>query len=411
MIFSKDSVFYRKAVALIEEFIADGKKTVDDLGKNDKAYLYIKNSKVYNEKGEALKLDEIFELLGYPRKRKVSLDVREDLIKEINDYINNGGSFHIPRKQLPFYSKLHTYSKILARKGIFLTHEEIMKNDLGFKEYSETYYRYSGVEKLKNYRDDDGYVDSYRRDKVMFDYIIDVAVSLEIPYYLVITLLANENARSYYMSVDKLKFVKIQLENYLKIHGSFIGLKRKDKSLYYAFDHLTRYYSDGNETLFSKKEWLALFGLDDAENRFKASKEDEYIDVTEIMSKLKMKHGDNKFYCKDIDINDYRKIIKKSVRMGIPVPELFKLYGLNVEGTKAERLTQTKVKEIPYLDEMKKRRDEIIKSKLKKDLCKEEIFEIRVGAVKQVYREYKDLLNSYLPESEIEEISEVTDEV
>ena len=108
----------------------------------------------------------------------------------------------------------------------------------------------------------------------------------------------------------------------------------------------------------------------------------------------------------------YGRVIRKSVQMGIPVSELFKSYGLNVEGKNNERLAQVKVTKIPYLAEMKRRRDEILNEKLTPDMCKEEIFEAKIYAVKKVYAEYKTKLENYLPTNfEDEFISEVISEI
>ena len=130
------------------------------------------------------------------------------------------------------------------------------------------------------------------------------------------------------------------------------------------------------------------------------------------MQNLKEQFGNERFYCKDLDPVIYGRVIRKSVQMGIPVSELFKSYGLNVEGKNNERLAQVRVTKIPYLAEMKRRRDEILNEKLTPNLCKEEVLETKVYAVKKVYAEYKTKLENYLPTSfENEFINEVISEI
>ena len=88
MVLKKNSRFYRNATKLIEEYISSG-KTVDELTVYDKTYRYIKDTKVFDENGKIIDLETKFELLGYPRKRKVAKNLREELIMEIKEYLNS----------------------------------------------------------------------------------------------------------------------------------------------------------------------------------------------------------------------------------------------------------------------------------------------------------------------------------
>lgn len=411
MLFDVNTVFYKKAKQVLDEYVRSG-GDVNNLGVHDSIYKYIKNQSLVDENGDSIDLEKRFELLGHPRKRKKSKDVRVDLLREINEYLASGKSFHVLRKKLPFFEKLSKYSERLKSQGIELTHEQIMKQDLGFREYSDSYYKWKNIDKLKEYRNENGFIDSYRQDSKYNNFIKDLADNMNVPYYIVITLLAGEKSSFYYMNLDKVKYTKALLEDYAKREGTFVGIKRNNPTVYSALDYLTDYYSDGFGNTFSKKEWLRVFGLGDVENRFSDKKEPGLINISEIMQNLKEQFGNERFYCKDLDHVIYGRIIRKSVQMGIPVSELFKSYGLNVEGKNNERLAQVKVTKIPYLAEMKRRRDEILNEKLTPGMCNEEIFEAKIYAVKKVYAEYKTKLENYLPTNfEDEFISEVISEI
>ena len=134
------TIFYVKAKKMLDDYVAAGGK-VDDLSTKDKEYVYIKNTRVRDESGKLLTLEEKFEILKHPRKKKYVSDVRQALIDEIEKFLAEGKSFHISRKKLPFYERLVTYSTYLERKGEFKTHEQIMKYDLGYLNFSDDYFR------------------------------------------------------------------------------------------------------------------------------------------------------------------------------------------------------------------------------------------------------------------------------
>ena len=165
----KNSKFYITATQMLNDYIADG-GNVDDLGVKDEAYKFIKNSSVKDENGNTLDLETKFEVLGYPRKAKYK-DNKKELIAEIEVYRQAGNSFHITRKKLPFYPRLYAYASYLKRHGIDMEYEQIMKG-LGYKEYSDTYFRCLGLFDLEKYRDETGFVDSYRKNEKLKAYII-----------------------------------------------------------------------------------------------------------------------------------------------------------------------------------------------------------------------------------------------
>ena len=412
MSLNKDSQFYKKAVQYIEEFLATGKK-IEEMSTKDKAYRYIKNSRVYDENGELIKLEKLFELLGYPRTKKYSSDVRADLIKEINEYLEQGNSLHIDRKKLPFYERLLTYTHILRRKGVMLTHEQIIKEDLGFRQFSDTYFRAHKALKIKDYRDSEGFVDDYKSNKNLKAFIKDLAITYEVPYYFIIVFMCGEKLRRYNIAVDRVSYVKRELENYAAEHnGTLQGLRWKDSTLYSSFDYLIDYFSDGSGQSFTKQEWLEAFELD-IPNRFRGKAKQIDEDIEDVVLRLKQQFPNGFVVAKDMDQTDYRKIIKKSISLGITVSELLKKYELNCKGSSVSRLSRVSVDEIPYIYEMKKRFADLIlgSGKTKENnACKEEILEARVQAMQQIYAEYKEKLDSYLPEKiDGEEFSNLTD--
>ncbi len=407
LVLNKGSIFYEKAKQMLRDYKNAGGK-LEDLKSDSPIYRYIKNTRLFDDEGKLIDLETKFKLLGYSRKSKISKNLREDLIGLIKDYIKSGGSLHIERKKLPFYEKLHSYQISLKRQGRMVSHEYIMKYDLGFREFSDLYYRCRDVEKLKLFRDRDGYVDSYRSHKVFNNYIKEVAQTFNIPIYFVTDLLADERMRKYEISIDKVAYTERLLHNYVNKHGTFVGIKRNDTRTYEAFNYLIKYYSDGTEEKFTKSEWLEMFGLDHVENKFRDSKNDRNVDINDIMIKLQRQYNGQTIILKNLDPSDYRAIIKKAVNLGVNVSQIFEMYELKCNGIKIDRLSKVWVEDIPYFEEMRNRRDELQSKFLINNMkpCKEEVFEARLKSVIQVYEEFKEKLENFIPKkTEINNIS------
>ena len=385
---------------MLGEYIANG-GNVNDLGKKDEEYMFIKNAKIKGEDGNYLDLEGKFELLGHPRKPKYK-DNKKELIAEIEAYKQAGGSFHVTRKKLPFYPRLSTYANQLQRQGIDIPYEQIMKG-LGYKDYSDTYFRCMGLFDLEKYRDDNGFVDSYRKNEKLKGYVSALGKSLNLPYYLVITLLADEKLNKCYVDTEYIEQVKTELQQFAKGNGSLKGIRRKNSSLYYKLRMLMRYYGDGAESALSVEDWLGIFELDDVENRFRLT-EIKDVDISAIMAGLKQKFGNNVITAKEIESKQYRQILKKAIKLGIPTKELFRNYDLNYKGNQVNRLSSMQVTKIPYLTEMKVFRDDLLESQgitLENGCCKEEIFEARVKACQQAYNKFKDkMFNFTIDETE-----------
>ncbi len=391
----KNSQFYVTATKMLEAYVASG-GDVNDLGVKDKVYKFIKHAKIKDADGNHLDLETKFKLLGFPRARVRCKDNKQELIAEINAYKQAGGSFHITRKKLPFYERLHAHAVNLKKQRVELPYEQIMKG-LGYKDYSDTYFRCLGLVELQNYRDKNGFVDSYRKNAKLKGYVTSLAESLNLPYYLVVTLLADEELNEVYIDVEYIEQVKTELQQYVEEHGTLKGIKRKNRKLYEKFHTVMKYYGDGSEIALTADDWLDIFELGEVENNFNTNSNKE-IDIEPIMSKLKQKFANSVITCKDIDAKQYRTIVKKAAKLGIPIKELFRNYDLNYAGNTVSRLSSMKVTQIPYLKEMRALRDNLLQAQgitAENGYCKEEIFEAKVRACQQAYDKFKDKIFNF----------------
>ena len=401
MSFNENLISFRNAKKMLDAFVANG-GDVNNLKKGDREYEYIKNIRTIDEKGMYIDLETRFAMLNHPRQRKYSSNIKQSLIDEVVEFKSKGGSFHILRKNLPFYERLNTYTRHLRKTNPNITYEQVMK-DLGFKDYSDIYFRCIDLSNLDKYEDANDFVDSYRTNPKMKAYVTDLAKTLNLPYYIVITLLCDKKLKKCSMLTEYVELVKHQLTNHLKTYGTLTGLRRKDASLYEKFQLLVKYYSDGSENRFSKEEWLEFFGFEDVENEFENVKTNS-VDIDGIMFDLKEQFGKATIKLKDLDRKTYRKIVKKAIGLGVAVDEVFAMYGLKCNGVKIDRLSKVYTNNIPYLNEILKRRDELMQKIDTKNMCKEEIFEHKVKVVKIVYEEFKDKIYNFNQETVEEQL-------
>lgn len=379
-----------KAKKMLDKYVADGGK-IEDLKTSHPIYQYICFSDMTKD-GVALKtMEERFEALGYPRKRKIAKDAKEKLIEEIDEYIANGGRFDVEHTQLPFFGRMRTYMRRFQKQGEYFSFDQAMK-DIGYKNFSDLYTRCKGLEKLKNYRDEEGYVDSYRKDRTYAAYITFLSRRLELPYSIIIQLLCDEKLKTVTISSEYVAYVKTQFENYIEQNGSLKGMSR-DKQLYEKLHNLRRYLSFGTGENLSNQDILDIMDIDTEHKLKNNTEKDENLD--KIFDKYV---GKGTLKSTDLDKGEYRKILSYSIRLGIPLNELFKSYGIEYHGHNRDRLSTRVVQKLPYLSQMKVRRDEILaKNQITEEngFSKEEIFEEKLLVCKQVYEEFKDKIYNF----------------
>ncbi len=387
-----------------EEWIVEAKRmlkqykdeggVVADLGTHDDVYGFIKKRDLFID-GKRVTLEEKFAFLGEPRARKNADDVEKELRKDIERFLANGGSFHIKRKGLPFYERLHTFAR--AHK---LSIEETMKS-LGYKNYSNIYYRFLGLQDISKYCDENGYF-IYKRemDNAAFHNVLEAAAeTLQMPASLVVLLLCDKKMESCVVEADYVEYLKTQLEKFAKENDGFIGIKRKAPELYEKLRNFKRHCFNDFDDEITTETALAFMGLDDFKFRYLDIPNAGYDISNEMKMLAKNSHG------KIISRNDLspslqNKVYVNACRQGTTIKEYLGQYGIQYKGLDTdERFNHIKLSKYPYIDEMKQRRDELIKGVCKgKDLCKEEIFEQRVLACKQAYSEFKDRINSFTGE-------------
>ncbi|MBP3619063.1 MAG: hypothetical protein J6J24_00210 [Clostridia bacterium] len=380
----------------IAEFELSGGK-IEELSSNDELYQYIKNVHIYGKDGKLLSMQQKLALAGEEKTPSYTQDTKKELIAEIEDYLANGGSFHIERKKLPFYERLRTYTRTFKSQNKIkreVTSDEVMKS-LGYKNYSDLYFYWSDIADLSVFRDRDGYVDSYRKNAKVKNKVNDFATKLELPIAVVVGLIADEKLEKNFLGTDFLSYVKGQLKSYVNANGNMIGISHRDPELYERMRNLRRSILTETGEEVSMEDLVFLLEFEDVERNFSA-KGKKNVDIDHDMRKLvdiSLKN-DGRLKRTDIPQHIYRDIVSKALSLGITTKAFFKSYDIDyVDGRDVDRFKHLAVKEYPYMREMKKRRDALLEQeRISKEngCCKEEIFEKKVEIAMRVYDEFKD---------------------
>ncbi len=376
----------------VDAFVEAGGK-LEDLKRDDELYKYVHGVKLRDKDGKLLTMQEKFLLAGHDRFPVYSQDVKQDLIDEIEAYLAKGGSFHVRRKDLPFFEgKLHTYAQIMKREnGIKgeLTSQEVMRS-LGYRNYSDIFYLYHELDDLKKYRDENGFVDNYRKDEKLKAKINEFAHNLEIPIAVLVGVFANENLEKYSLTSDYFGYIQIQLKNYINIYGTLKGLT-KDKLLYSKVLFLkSRIATELGEKL-SVEDLVELLGFGGVKGDFKMPKKEKKNgtkDLAKFCQEVKRNNG-GKLKKADIPEDLYRIVLEKSLKYGITTKAYLKSFDVDyLDGRDVPRLNRFLVKQYPYMKEMREMRDNLLQGTER--FCEEELFERRLEVCLEVYDEFRE---------------------
>lgn len=419
----KNSVIYTvdgKPMTLEEKFAAIGhprqpKKTTDVIGKirqmliafeertgksasmlerTDPEYKYIWGTIVSGADGHMLTMQEKIAAAGFERAQRHSTDLRQDLLNDIEEYRANGGSFHVVRKNLPFYNRVHNYRDSLMRTtGVDYSFEEIMKN-LGYRDYSDIYFRFMELEKISQYRDEDGFVDSYRDDAKLSDFVYAASTTLKLPIALVIELVCEEKLKEVCVSADYFSLLRNEILKYVEINGSLDGVTTKAPTLKNRIMHMKRYMASAYGEEISYEDLFTLLDLEGVGNNlYSSGKVGKDVDAVMHYLETIADKKDGKLNFKDIPKDCYRSLIFKAARLGVTTKAFFKLYDIDyVDGKDSTRLGKYYTSKYPYIDEMLERKHQIVKASgisAENGNCKEEIFEESILASIQAYADFE----------------------
>ncbi len=399
---------------ILDDFIISG-GNIDNLSTKDIIYQNIKNKDIKKQDGSYMSMEEKFIAAGYPRKPKVSSNVKGDLVKQLLQYVNDGGDFSGNVKSWPFYEKLNTYIKKVRREYNEKDYSiEMALKDLGFS-YNPMYNRFKKLKELKNYRDENGYVDAYRADKELSNYVKDCGVTLDMPTSYVVELIADEKLQKYIFPGDYFSNLNKKITEYLTKNSDFKNLIVKDKNLYNQIRHVKRSALSSSGEQLSDFEVLNLLNIEPSlyasfidnfqlQEKDNVEKVDKAIsNAIEIAKKRNPFYKENKervvLHYNDFSSHDYKIVSRHAARLGLYLKDYLYNRGICYMGRNVDRFSQITNDTLPNIKEMKQERDKIYSKVFSDNLSKQEQFEAWISASILAYNKYK--MNNYQSEPEV----------
>ena len=365
------------------------KRKVEDLTIEDPEYKMVKDANIKGPDGKRMTVSEIFAAVGHPRPEKRTSDIKKKLVEKIEAHLKTGKTFHMKRKSLPFYEDLRTYCRSV---GGNLTPEQAM-HGLGYREYSDLYYRFGELERMHDFRDENGFVDGYRKDSKFNQYVKSVAETLNMPIPIVIALICNEKTETTFLQKDYLDITEKKLQEHIETHRTLEGISKSNPELYSYLRYLKEYVFTDLGDQVQIDDLLFILGAPDVKHNLDTVEKDPTILSSTMEILMDRAEGNGGVLSrKEMLPTEYYAVLDAAVRSGVTVEAYLKSYDIDYKGGRnVPRLNRMKVDEIPMLDVMKERRDELMQMSgvsLENGNCKEEVFEKYLEACMQAYSEY-----------------------
>lgn len=290
----------------------------------------------------------------------------EELIKkvrkQIQDYIDNGGSIYNERRTLPYYYNLRYIQIKLQKTNANATIEDAYAL-CGFTMDRE-YHRFEKLkEALEAASDENGYVDAIKKEKEpahtknvlnMFAHELDCAPS---DYLVLMTKYRYKN------SIIQGDYISQLRDEILEIYpdGDITGIKKDHPNLYEKLRHFKRYAPED----ITMNDTLAYFALKGSNFGDTTLTKEE---CSQIKQEFVAKYNPTDIKCvKDFDFTDYQHLNKVAIKENISIYDLLTKLGYNIKThAKVSSFSKTKVDTIKREHQLLSARREIISQLLSK---------------------------------------------
>lgn len=323
----------------IDANIASGGSIYDP---NDKLpYMNMIGHYIQNHKEEKLSVEKVYKLCGYdydPKRVPVTI---ERIKKEIDKFVQAGGDIYDKSENIPYYQLIQWFIERHRRNGKRYSIEEVY--DMCGYEYNSIYYNtYKLGSVLKQYKDDDGYVDTIKDSEFgrkIFDRIQDRAQALNIDVNDYLMCMFGVRVKDSFSSVDYPTLVGNGLKEHYNLYGincmTLKHISKNNPTLYNRIRNLATYFPDGS---VSMQDVLYYYGYDDTRKKVRPLDEDKTIESLNKLYPDKVVKGLSKYG------SVYMQVVRLSAMNGTTVEKYLTSKGFNVERSQGnDRLAKAKI--------------------------------------------------------------------
>lgn len=206
---------------MLDEYVKNG-GAIENLSKGHHIYEAVKNYDI-RVNGKRLSLEERFELLGHPRQsQQKSFEAKlKELKQMLDNFVENGGDVNSIDTHHEIYIKMRSFTPKINGKKISIEEAFALAGHPRQPRYNDVQLFIKTLSRLEDFKDEHGFVDSYRKDSQMKSFIAYCSDQFGLPSTLIVCLLANQKLNSHVVYTNRVEFLRTQLSKYLETHSDF----------------------------------------------------------------------------------------------------------------------------------------------------------------------------------------------
>ena len=372
---------------------------LENLTIKDEEYIAVKNCDIYLD-GKRLSIEERFSYLGYPRlpQQKPYTEKLKDIKIMLDEFVAAGGNIDEIDYTHPIYAKMRAFTPVINGRRPSMEEKFEMAGHPRQSKINDMNVFMERLSALENFKDENGFVDSYRKDEQMKLFVSYCSLQFGFPISLVVCMLANQKLKKHLVQTNRVEFLKSRLSAYLEEHKDFVGIKRIDPFSYNLLTSVSKSYPSETGRKYSNLEIVEMLGFEDVRNSF--AKEVDAVPFFEMEFIKKytpaIERNNGSISASDINQYDYRQLTFYLRRINETKQEFFARYNVKFLNPKViERDKRITLPEYPYLDEMQN----ILSVELMniaenhpelQNASAAELFAIKAKLIKSIYQDYKD---------------------
>jgi hypothetical protein len=383
---------------MLKEFV-DGGGILENLTIKDKEYIAVKNLDIYVN-GRRLSLEERFDYLGFPRKpqQKPFENKLNDIKEMLDDFVAQGGNVDEIDISHPIYVQMRAFTPVVNGKKLTIEEKFELAGHPRKSKINDMELFYNRLCELESFKDENGYVDSYRKDDTMKGFLSYLSIRYDLPMSLVICLLGDQKLQKHVVVTDRIQYLKKLLTDYLAEHKNFIGIRRLDPKLYHFLTATSKAFPTPSGKKLRNLDLIELLGFEDVDNGF--AKDTNFVNFSEeLFMKTYMpiiRENGGVISLADIDHTDNYRLNLYLRRKNETKAEFFARYNVKLLNPRILGYGKKVIlPEYPYMDEMQEELNNLLADIFTQNPELQQasiakLFEIKVDAVRAIYAKYKD---------------------
>jgi hypothetical protein len=179
----------------------------------------------------------------------------------------------------PIYVQMRAFTPVVNGKKLTIEEKFELAGHPRKSKINDMELFYNRLCELESFKDENGYVDSYRKDDTMKGFLSYLSIRYDLPMSLVICLLGDQKLQKHVVVTDRIQYLKKLLTDYLTEHKNFIGIRRLDPKLYNFLTATSKAFPTPSGRKLRNLDLIELLGFEDVDNGF--AKDTNFVNFSE----------------------------------------------------------------------------------------------------------------------------------